>query len=210
MTPAYFKPVYSIGLGVVLLFALVLSPLRHLLESGMSLHMLAQYPALMLAGALIAAAVPARLRCCLSAWNAMGISGLAAFGLIVSVLMIPRALDLAVIDYRAESVKVAALLVAGAVLRPSWRRAGVVVQGFFLGNVLPMTIVVGTLYQDSLLRLCNAYRLEDQQQLGFALVWGAGVVATVWLVHVMWRLNGSLAMSRQRAIRGSVDNQSSV
>lgn len=182
-------PALRIALGAALLVVLMLPPLRHTLEASMSLHMLVQYPALLLAGALLAAAVPAGLRQRLSAWNAMGISGLTAFALIAAVLMIPRVLDLALIDWRAECAKVAALLLAGAVLQPSWRAAGLMLQGFFLGNVLPMTLVVGTLYQDAPLRLCNAYRLDDQQQLGFALVWGATAVAVVWLASVMWRLS---------------------
>jgi hypothetical protein len=59
-----------------------------------------------------------------------------------------------------------------------------VVQGFFLGNVLPMTVIAGTLYQDAPQRLCNAYRLDDQQQLGLALVWAAALVALGWLLQV--------------------------
>jgi hypothetical protein len=170
--------------GLALLVAVMLPPLRHLLESSMSLHMLVQYPALLLAGALLAAAVPPRTRRRLAAWNMLGISGLSAFSFALAVLMIPRVLDMALIDARVEAAKVVALLFAGAVLAPSWRAAGLVVQGFFLGNVLPMTVIVGTLYQDAPQRLCNAYRLDDQQQLGLALVWAAALVALGWLLQV--------------------------
>lgn len=154
----------------------------------MSLHMLVQYPALMLAGALLAAALPQALPRRFRGWNELGISGLTVSALILTLLMIPRVLDLALLDPRFESAKVAVLLLAGATLRQSWRAAGLVVQGFFLGNVLPMTIIVGTLYQDSPLRLCNAYRLDDQQQLGRELIWVAAVVALAWLVHAALRL----------------------
>src|SRR4029453_742064 len=101
--------------------------------------------------------------------------------LILAVLMIPRVLDLALVNARVEAAKTVALLFAGAVLHPSWRAAGLVVQGFFLGNVLPMTVIVGNLYQDSPLRLCNAYRLGDQQYLGECLVWLAIVFAVLGL-----------------------------
>ena len=181
------------GLGVVLLALLILPPLRHALEAGMSLHMLVQYPALMLAGALLGAALPKTIRARLSAWNALGISGLVACVLFLAVLMIPRVLDLALVDTRVEFAKVAALLFSGAVLRPSWRAAGLVVQAFFLGNILPMTIIVGTLYQDSPLRLCNAYRLDDQQQLGLALLWVAIAIAIAWLLRAVRRLSTSVA-----------------
>ena len=181
------------GLGVVLLALLMLPPLQHALEASMSLHMLVQYPALMLAGALLGAALPKTIRARLSAWNALGISGLVACVLFLAVLMIPRVLDLALVDTRVEFAKVAALLFSGAVLRPSWRAAGLVVQAFFLGNILPMTIIVGTLYQDSPLRLCNAYRLDDQQRLGLALLWVAIAIAIAWLLRAVRRLSTSVA-----------------
>ncbi len=84
-------------------------------------------------------------------------------------------------------MKLIALLATGAALRLSWQRAGIVVQAFFLGNVLPMSAVVGTLFQDSAIRVCNAYRLDDQQTLGIALVWLAVAVAAIWLLHAVWR-----------------------
>jgi hypothetical protein len=59
------------------------------------------------------------------------------------------------------------------------------VQGFFLGNVLPMTAVAGYLYQDSPIRLCNAYLLDDQRRLGQLLVDICIAIALVWLAGAM-------------------------
>jgi len=61
-----------------------------------------------------------------------------------------------------------------------------VVQGFFLGNMLPMTAVVGQLYIDSPLRLCNAYLLDDQARLGQWLIALAVLLALAWLAQVGW------------------------
>ena len=188
MSAARKPVVIRFAAGVALLAVSMLPPLRQTLESSMSLHMLVQYPALMLAGALMAIALPPALALRLSAWNAVGISGLTATALILAVLMIPRVLDLALLDPRVEGAKVAALLFAGAVLWPSWRAAGLMVQAFFLGSVVPMTIVIATLYQDSPVRLCNAYRIDDQQQLGLGLLWIAGAVTVGWFVHAGRRL----------------------
>jgi hypothetical protein len=188
--------------GLALLVALLTPPLRQALESSMTLHMLVHYPAVSLAGALLATAVPRGARRHLVAWNALGISGLAACALVLAVLMIPRVLDLALVDARVEGAKTAALLFAGAVLYPSWCAAGLVVQGFFLGNVLPMTAIVGTLYQDSPLRLCNAYRLEDQQHLGQGLVGLAIVVALMWLVRVARTLVLKETAGRPKTVPG--------
>lgn len=169
--------------GVGLLVALVLTPLRPALESGMSVHMLLQYPALMLAGALLSSAAPGRVRRALAPWNALGVSGLAAVTLSLAVLMIPRVLDLALVNPWVEAGKIATLVVCGALLRPSWPMGGLLVQGFFLGNLLPMMGVVGVLFEDSPLRLCNAYRLDDQQWLGQGLVWLSSAIAIVWLLR---------------------------
>lgn len=175
-------------IALALLMGLASPPLRAALEASMSLHMLAQLPLLGLAGWLMAGALPARWYARLQAWNAYGIAGLLATALVLSLMMIPRLLDLALVDSRIEAVKFLALFACGAGLRLSWRRAGAVVQGFFLGNVLPMTAAAGQLYQDSPLRLCNAYLLDDQVWLGGALVLLAVAVGVAWIARLFGRL----------------------
>ncbi|HKB55506.1 MAG TPA: hypothetical protein VKD22_16030 [Ramlibacter sp.] len=167
--------------AALVLFALMLvTPARAALESSMSLQMLVQVPLFALCGAVVGGAFPPRWRERLDRWNAYGMAGLFAVALVTALLMIPRALDLAVADWRIDAVKALALLACGIALRASWTRAGALVQGFFLGNVLPMTAAVGQLYQDSPLRLCNAYLLGDQVRLGQALVGVAAAVGMAW------------------------------
>lgn len=167
-----------------MLAVLALTPVRAALEASMSAHMLLQFPLLGAAGYLLAGALPARWSARAERWNAYGITGLLACALVLSLLMIPRLLDLALVDARIEALKGLALLACGAALRLSWRRAGLLVQGFFLGNVLPMTAVAGQLYQDSPLRLCNAYLLDDQVRLGEALVLLAIAVGIGWIANL--------------------------
>ena len=182
------KTWHQATLGLVLLAVLALPVARHWLESSMWRHMLLQFPLWMLTGALLAAMLPPRMRSRLAPWNAHGITGLVWVGVVLSVLMVPRVLDLALRDAGIEAAKCAALLLAGALLRLSWRPAGLVLQGFFLGMLLPMMVVVGQLYIDSPLRLCNAYLLDDQVRLGRWLIGLAAVFALAWLAHVGWRL----------------------
>lgn len=165
--------------------ALLAWPLRSVLEASMSLHMLVQFPLVIALGCVLAGALPARWRERTQGWNTYGIAGLTACALVLSVLMIPRLLDLALVHPVVAAGKWLALLACGAALQLSWRRAGLVVQGFFLGNVLPMMGVAGQLYQDSPLRLCNAYLLQDQLWLGQALVVLAVAVAVVWIAAAM-------------------------
>jgi cytochrome c oxidase subunit IV len=173
--------------GAGLLLAMLLPTSRHAAEASMTAHMLVQYLGLLLAGGLLVDALATRRLQGLQRWNELGICGLAGSGLTLAVLMVPRVLDLALVDMRVESLKLAALVLSGAALRLSWQRAGVVVQAFFLGNVLMMTTVVGMLYQDSGTRVCNAYLLDDQHKLGLALVWLAAGVATLWLLRSGWQ-----------------------
>ena len=193
MSPRTLLQRHGAWVGLVLALVLAVPALRRLLESSMQLHMLLQAPLLVLSGWLLASALPAPAQRALARWNAYGITGLALVAVSTGLLMIPRLLDLVLVDMRLEAAKWAMLLAAGAALRLSWRRAGWLVQGFFLGNTLPMTAMAGQLYQDSPLRLCNAYRLGDQVALGSALVGialAAGAIWTGWLFVELARREG--------------------
>ncbi len=181
----------------LLLILMVLPPVKAAVESRMTTHMLIQFPCLMLVGGVLVERLPRRWQARLQRWNELGIAGLVLTALTLAVLMVPRVLDLALVDGRVEALKLLALVASGAALRLSWQRAGVIVQAFFLGNTLPMTAVVGTLYQDSALRVCNAYLLDDQQHLGLALVCVALITAALWLVHVARRRMGADAAGLQ-------------
>ena len=158
-------------------------------------HMLVQYPLLMLCGALLAGGLlaapveraPVR-RVPVFSWNAHGITGLLGTAIALALLMIPRVLDLALVNPWVEFAKMTALVVCGAAIRLSWRPAGWLVQGFFLGQVLPMTAVAGTLYESSPTRVCNAYLLDDQVLLGQLMVWIAAGIALAWLAALIQSL----------------------
>lgn len=146
----------------------------------MTTHMLVQFPLLALAGFFLAAALPERWRARLNAWNVYGIGGLFGISVILAILMIPRVLDLALIHRWVELLKWLTLLLGGAAARLSWRPSGLLVQGFFLGNVLPMMAMAGNLYENSPARVCNAYLLDDQVRLGQLLVWISAGVGLAW------------------------------
>ncbi|GGH61269.1 hypothetical protein GCM10010975_24770 [Comamonas phosphati] len=165
------------ALGALLCLVLLWPGVRHAMEASMWRHMLLQFPLWMLAGGLLAARVPAGA----GRWNAHGISGLIGVAALMAVLMVPRLLDMALQRPMVEAAKLAALLLGGAALRLSWRPAGLVLQFFFLGNVLPMMAVAGQLYADSPLRLCNAYLQDDQIRLGQWLTALAALLALAWL-----------------------------
>ena len=167
---------------------LALPGARHFLETSMTRHMLVQFPLVLLSGGYLAGSLPRPWRAAIDRWNRHGISGLFATALVLTILMIPRLLDLALIDSRVELLKWVALLGCGAAARLSWQPAGRVIQGFFLGNVLPMMAVVGNLFASSPVRVCNAYLLDDQKGLGQMLVWIAAIIGLVWLAGIVRKL----------------------
>jgi len=190
---ARLTPTCESWAGLALLGVLSLPAARHALESSMTLHMLVQFPLLALCGIFLASALPLPWRRRVNAWNVYGIAGLFATALVMAVLMIPRALDLALVDARIEFAKMIALVLCGMALRLSWRPAALLVQGFFLGNVLPMAAAAGQLYQDSPARVCNAYLLDDQMGLGRMLVGITVSVGLAWLAQLV------IAMMRREA-----------
>ncbi|MEC5214064.1 hypothetical protein RCH06_002625 [Polaromonas sp. CG_9.5] len=171
--------------AAALLLLLALPPARHFLEASMTRHMLVQFPLLALAGFLLAPKLPLQWRTAVDRWNGYGITGLFATALMLAILMIPRVLDLALVDGRIELAKWLALVLCGAAVRLSWQPAGLLVQGFFLGNVLPMTAVVGYLFESSPTRVCNAYLLDDQAGLGRGLVGLTLATGLLWFGHLI-------------------------
>jgi hypothetical protein len=173
-------------LGLILLIILMAPSVRRFLEDDMALHMLAQFPLILLAGWLLAAWLPARARTKLRPWNQAGIAGLLLSSLVLMFWMIPRALDLTLAERPMEFWKFLTLLLAGVALKLSWRAAGMIVRGFFLGNVLPMMMVVGWLYLEAPLRLCNAYLTGDQLRAGSGLLAMAIAGSLIWLWAFLW------------------------
>jgi len=182
-------PPRQVLLAVAVMALLLVPALRQWLTASMWRHMVLQFPLWLVAGALLVAGLSPVARSRIARWNAYGISGLVGAGTVLAVLMVPRVLDLALVSAPLEAAKCTALLLAGAALRLSWKAAGLLVQGFFLGNMLPMTAVVGQLYIDSPLRLCNAYLLDDQARLGAWLVTAAALLALGWLAQVARRMS---------------------
>jgi hypothetical protein len=174
--------------AAIMLCLLALPSARHFLEASMTRHMLVQFPLVLLSGFWLAGSLPRSWLAPASKWNMHGISGLFATALLLALLMVPRLLDLALVDVRIELAKWLALLVCGTAVRLSWQSAGLVVQGFFLGNVLPMMAVVGYLFGSSPVRVCNAYLLDDQEGLGQKLVWIAAAIGLAWFASVVRQL----------------------
>ncbi|HLP99447.1 MAG TPA: hypothetical protein VK149_13500 [Sideroxyarcus sp.] len=145
-------------------------------------HMLLQFPLLLLAGWLLAQGLPDPARTKLGKWNHAGVSGLLLAAVVTMFWMIPRALDMVLSDSTMELCKFITLVMAGMALELSWQAASLIVRGFFLGNLLPMMMVVGWLYIEAPVRICNAYLTDDQLRSGSGLLGLAIAGSVAWLI----------------------------
>ncbi|TAM39097.1 MAG: hypothetical protein EPN61_13000 [Burkholderiaceae bacterium] len=175
------------GAGALLWAALAVPPVRHALESTMTLQMLVQIPLLALAGWWFAQGTPERFERDLAGWNHSGISGLLLASLSGMVWMLPLATDAALDDPRVALAKFLSVpLLIGVPVALSWPRAGFVVRGVVLLELVATTFRLGWLYLESPVRLCSNYLLDDQQRLGKLLL-AVGIAIVLILVwKLMW------------------------
>jgi hypothetical protein len=101
--------------------------------------------------------------------------------------MLPRMLDAALETPWVTLAKfVSVPLLIGVPLAVSWPRAGFVVRGAWLVEVVATAFRLGWMYLVSPVRLCSNYLLDDQQRLGQWML-AIGVLATLVLA---WKLMG--------------------
>lgn len=160
------------------------APARPWLEAAMMRHMAIELPMLFAIGWLAAHVAGASQTRQLSRWNASGLPSFVAALLITGFWMLPVALDLAVLNPGVAVAKVVSLLVAGAVTGASWRKAGLVMQAFFIFNWVWMTLTIGLLYQDAPQQLCSVYLTDQQSAAGQTMVILAVIVLLGWVSHV--------------------------
>lgn len=165
--------------------ALAVPDMRQLLESTMTYQMLVQIPLLAVVGWALAQSVPTRINQRLADWDQAGISGLLLASLASLLWMLPRAMDAAV-DAPAISLAkfISVPLLIGLPVALSWPRAGFVVRGMVLAEVVAISLRLGWLYLISPQRLCTNYLLDDQQRLGQILT----LIGLSLVLFVAWKL----------------------
>lgn len=164
-----------------IIIALAAPFMRQMMESDMLLHMLLQMPLILFAGWSLAQGCPEQTKANVQRWNYAGITGLLMTSLVLIFWMLPRALDIVLTDNTLELLKFLSLVMAGVALKLSWQAAGMIVRGVFLGNVLPMVMVVGWLYIESPVRICNSYLSNDQLRTGRGLLALSIIGSLIWL-----------------------------
>lgn len=162
---------------------------RPWLEATMARHMVIELPMLFALGWLAAHVSQPRALQPLPPWNASGLPAFFAALLVTAFWMLPVALDLAVLDARVGIIKVFSMVAAGAATGASWRRAGLVMQAFFVFNWVWMTLTIGLLYQDAPQQLCSVYLSDQQAAAGSGMVFLSLAVLIGWISHAFYLLS---------------------
>lgn len=174
-------------IGALIWMALAVPVLRHELEETMLRQMLVQLPLLALAGGLCAGWLPTGVVRQVARWNRSGISGLLLASMTSMVWMLPRVMDASLTDSRVIVVKLLTVpLLIGVPIALSWPRAGFVVRGVVLAEVIATALRLGWLYVISPDRLCGNYLLQDQQRLGRTLLVIGFVLLALVIGQLLW------------------------
>ncbi len=170
-------------LALGLLALLWPSPLRHLLERDMAVHMIVQLPLLACGGFLLGSALRAHEPRWLAEADWLGLPGLLLVIFTTSFWMLPRMLDAALADPAIDGVKFLSVAsFAGLPLALSWRRMPALGRAFLWANFIPKLGAIGGLYLAAPIRLCAYYRLDQQAAAGWTLIAVAVALAMAWFV----------------------------
>lgn len=167
------------------LYALLLLPfVRLFLESNMSLHMLVQMPGLVVTGWFVGKYLMERFPNFFMKWNGNGIPGIILFVFVTTYWMIPRAMDDSLVLTLIEVLKYTSLPIVGLLLADSWGKIKGVGRAFIFLNYLSMFGLMGWLYIDAPIQMCNSYLISEQQTLGWAFLGVTGLMVVYTLVMV--------------------------
>ncbi|WP_017755800.1 hypothetical protein [Calidifontibacillus oryziterrae] len=167
----------NLSFGVCLLILLSLPSIKELMESSMVGQMIVQLPLLILSGFLIGKAVKTKIPVDQKGFNNGGISGMLLAIFTILFWLLPRSIDASINDEMFSIAKFTTLpLLAGFPIALSWERLHINGRNFIWANLISMLVVMGWLYLNSPVRLCNNYLLDQQVSLGKTFLFLTGVL----------------------------------
>ncbi len=163
---------------------LALPPARAVLEASLPGHMVGQIGLLVAAGWLLGRSWGPVTPGELGGWNRYGATGLVVAIFTLAFWILPLSLDTALQDPAWETAKFLAVpLLAGLPLCRSWSRLPGLARALLWAHLIPMLAVMGWIYHEAPVRLCNAYLLDQQALLAWTL-WGiAAAITAFWTIR---------------------------
>jgi hypothetical protein len=168
-------------IGSLILLILIIPPIRIYMESIMIIHMLVQLPLLIVVGWFIGEFLLEKAPRVFELLNDNGVPGIIVFVAITMFWMLPRTLDEALTFPLYELFKFISLPLVGILLVDSWRKIKVFGRVFIFLNYLSMFGLMGWLYLDSPIQICNNYLLAQQKILG----WGFIFITALMVMYVL-------------------------
>ncbi len=154
---------------------------RQPLESHPVSHVLVQLPALAWCGWLMARNSSIGLTVTRQSWNRGGFAALLAALFFITYWMLPKSIDAALTKPSMNVFKfVSVPLGVGMALAIGWPHAHPILKGFLKANAISMLAILAFLYTHAPVRICNAYLVVDQEQLGYGFLYAAIGLAILW------------------------------
>lgn len=163
-------------LGLALYIIMAFPFISNYLESIMIVHMLIQLPLLILSGWLLGSFIITKGISFFSKWNENGLPGIIICVFVTTYWMFPRAMDESLTLWMVELLKFISLPLVGLLLRDSWTKIKVIGKSFVFLNYLSMFALMGWLYIDSPIQLCNNYLETEQKLLGGGFLFITGLM----------------------------------
>jgi hypothetical protein len=168
-------------IGSSILLILLIPPIRVYMESIMIIHMLVQLPLLIIAGWFLGEYMISKIPKVFIVSNDNGVPGIILFVAITMFWMLPRTLDEALTFPIYELFKFVSLPFSGIILVDSWGKINALGRVFIYLNYLSMFALMGWLYLDSPIQICNNYLVDQQKILG----WGFIFITAVMILYVV-------------------------
>ena len=160
---------FALLMSFITWLILALPKIQVLLQKNMLSHMLLQIPLLIFIGISIGLSIKAKYH--IKTTYNYALPGLLIASFSMLFWMLPRSLDASLSDSSYAIAKFFTLpVLIGIPLALCWHAVTSVTKGVFITQIISMLMVLAWLYIESPVRLCNYYLINEQQQLGYALL----------------------------------------
>ena len=176
---------FALLISFIAWLILALPKMQIALQQNMLSHMLLQIPLLILIGIIVGLVIKTKNHIKINYSYALPGLLIASFSMLF--WMLPRSLDASLSSSSYAIAKFITLpLLIGIPLALCWDAITPITKGFFITQIISMLMVLSWLYIESPVRLCNYYLINEQQQLGNALLFLTLLISLYWIAKLFF------------------------